>query len=129
MPRVPGPAARGRHGFFPASAYEPRLLAAETEGLYSVDCNAPFCDGDGYLLPDVSAGGERLTPEYTTHRAHGIPRQAVTERSEIPGPPKNRSGDRGRLEGRGWNEETVYVNDGPPPCRWIKHSTLPLNQP
>ena len=56
-----------------------RQLAEETEGLYYVDCNAPFCDGEGWLLPEVSADGEHLTPDYTAQWAQEIRRQAVTE--------------------------------------------------
>ena len=54
-----------------------RRLADETDGLYYVDCNAPFCDAEGYLLPEVSADGEHLTPDYTALWAQEIRRQAV----------------------------------------------------
>ncbi len=56
-----------------------RQLAEETDGLYYVDCNAPFCDADGYLLGEVSADGEHLTPDYTAQWAQEIRRQAVTK--------------------------------------------------
>ncbi|MDO4864979.1 MAG: GDSL-type esterase/lipase family protein [Clostridia bacterium] len=56
-----------------------RQLAEDADGLFYVDCNAPFCDEDGYLLPDVSADGEHLTPEYTAQWAQEIRRQAVTD--------------------------------------------------
>ena len=56
-----------------------RQLAEETDGIYYVDCNAPFCDEDGYLLGEVSADGEHLTPDYTAQWAQEIRRQAVTE--------------------------------------------------
>ena len=56
-----------------------RQLADDTEGLYYVDCNAPFCGEDGYLLPDVSADGEHLTPEHTAEWAREIRRQAVVD--------------------------------------------------
>ena len=56
-----------------------RHLAEETDGLYYVDCNAPFCDADGYLLGEVSADGEHLTPDYTAQWAQEIRRQAVTK--------------------------------------------------
>lgn len=54
-----------------------RQLAEETEGIYYVDCNAPFCDEDGWLLDEVSADGEHLTPDYTAQWAREIRRQAV----------------------------------------------------
>ena len=56
-----------------------RQLAEENEGIWYVDCNAPFCDADGYLLGEVSADGEHLTPDYTAQWAQEIRRQAVTE--------------------------------------------------
>ena len=56
-----------------------RQLAEDTEGLFYVDCNAPFCGEDGYLLADVSADGEHLTPEYTAQWAQEIRRQAITD--------------------------------------------------
>ena len=55
-----------------------RQLAEENEGIWYVDCNAPFCDADGYLLGEVSADGEHLTPDYTAQWAREILRQAVT---------------------------------------------------
>ena len=55
-----------------------RQLAEENEGIWYVDCNAPFCDADGYLLGEVSADGEHLSPDYTALWAREILRQAVT---------------------------------------------------
>lgn len=54
-----------------------RALADEWDGLYYVDCNAPFCDENGYLLSSVSNDGEHLTPEYTAQWAQEIMNQAV----------------------------------------------------
>ena len=56
-----------------------RQMAAETEGLYYVDCNEAFCDENGYLLPNVSSDGEHLTPEYTAQWAQEIRKRAIVD--------------------------------------------------
>jgi hypothetical protein len=56
-----------------------REMAESGENMFFVDCNAPFCDGEGYLLNKVSRDGEHLTPEYTAQWAQEILARAIIE--------------------------------------------------
>ena len=55
-----------------------RELAEGYDWVWFVDCNAPFCDEDGYLYDHMSMDGEHLLPEYSVVWAEEIRRQAVT---------------------------------------------------
>ena len=54
-----------------------RELADAYDWIWFVDCNAPFCDEDGYLYDYMSMDGEHLLPEYSILWAEEIRRQAV----------------------------------------------------
>jgi hypothetical protein len=55
-----------------------RELAEAYDWVWFVDCNAPFCDEEGYLYDYMSMDGEHLLPDYSILWAEEIRRQAVT---------------------------------------------------